>query len=129
MADIIIREATKNDIEIIQQLTYAIWPVTYGSILSADQLNYMLELIYSKTSLQNQMHEGHHFLIVEDDRTPVAFADYGLLKDDVYKLHKIYVLQNQQGKGIGKLLIDHVIKEIKEKNATALVLNVNRNNK
>ena len=129
MADIIIREATKNDIEIIQQLTYAIWPVTYGSILSADQLNYMLELIYSKTSLQNQMHEGHHFLIVEDDRTPVAFADYGLLKDDVYKLHKIYVLQNQQGKGIGKLLIDHVIKKIKEKNAMALVLNVNRNNK
>lgn len=124
-----IREATIDDISIIQNLTHKIWPVAYGEILSDDQLKYMLELIYSESSLQKQMNEGHHFLIVEEDNKPIAFADYGLLKDGVYKLHKIYVLPDQQGKSIGKLLINHVIDLVKQLHATALMLNVNRHNK
>lgn len=126
---IIIREATKNDIAIIRDLTHTIWPVAYGEILSKEQLKYMLELIYSESSLQKQMSEQHYFLIVEENKKPVAFADYGLLKDDVYKLHKIYVLPEMQGKSIGKLLINHIVQKIKKEHATALLLNVNRNNK
>jgi len=129
MSDLKIREATINDIPTINQLAHEIWPTTYSEILSADQLKYMLELIYSEPSLKKQFEEGHHFLIVEEDKQAIAFADYSLLKDVVYKLHKIYVLPNQQGKGIGKLLIEYVIKKVKENNGGALVLNVNRNNK
>ena len=128
-SNIIIRNATKDDIPVIYELAHAIWPQTYSKILSVQQLDYMLELIYSKASLEKQFDEGHHFLIAEEDYKPVAFADYSLLKDDVYKLQKIYVLSNQQGKGIGKLLIEHVIQKIKEQKATALLLNVNRFNK
>ena len=129
MSDLKIREATRNDISTINQLAHEIWPTTYSEILSADQLKYMLELIYSETALQKQFKQGHNFLIVEEDKKAIAFADYSLLKDGVYKLHKIYVLPNQQGKGIGKLLIEYVIKKVKENNGGALVLNVNRNNK
>lgn len=129
MSAIVIRKATSDDIQIIQDLTHAVWPVTYGKILSTQQLKYMLELIYSTTALQNQMQQNHNFLIVEEDKKPIAFADYGLLKDDVYKLHKIYVLPDQQGKSVGKILINHVIDLIKQQRATSLVLNVNRYNK
>jgi ribosomal protein S18 acetylase RimI-like enzyme len=128
-SNIIIREATIKDIPLINQLAYAIWPFTYKEILSPNQLDYMLELIYSEASLQKQFNKEHHFLIVEKDNKPVAFADYSLLKDAVYKLNKIYVLQNLQGKGIGKLLIENVIERVKAKHATALLLNVNRYNK
>ena len=127
--NIIIREAGKNDIQTIHQLAHVIWPHAYKKILSQQQLHYMLELIYSELSLQKQFDAGHNFLIAQENNTPIAFADYGLLKDDIYKLHKIYVLSNQQGKGIGKILIDHVIEKVKEQKANALVLNVNRNNK
>jgi len=125
---IIIREATKDDIKTIHELANEIWPVTYGEILSADQLQYMLEMIYSESSLQKQFIEGHNFIIVEEDKNPIAFADYSLLRDNVYKLHKIYVLPNQQGKGIGKMLIEYVIEKVKENKGSAIVLNVNRNN-
>ncbi len=128
-SNIIIRVATEKDIHLINQLAHSIWPFTYKEILSPAQLNYMLESIYSEASLQKQFNEGHHFLIVEENNKPVAFADYSLLKDAVYKLNKIYVLQNLQGKGIGKLLIEDVIERIKANNATALLLNVNRHNK
>ncbi|MBS1745925.1 MAG: GNAT family N-acetyltransferase [Bacteroidetes bacterium] len=124
-----IRQATINDIPLIQDLTYTIWPVTYGSIVSKEQLKYMLELIYSDASLQKQMQEGHHYIVVEDDKKPVAFADYGFLEDKIFKLHKIYVLPDQQGKSIGKFLINQVIDFVKQAGATTLVLNVNRHNK
>ncbi|MEO8711570.1 MAG: GNAT family N-acetyltransferase [Parafilimonas sp.] len=126
---IIIRKAEKIDIPTIHQLAHAIWPHAYSKILSQQQLTYMLELIYSETSLQKQFDAAHNFLIAEENNTAIAFADYGLLKDDIYKLHKIYVLSNQQGKGIGKILINHVVEQIKKQKASALVLNVNRNNK
>ncbi|MFT4155603.1 GNAT family N-acetyltransferase [Parafilimonas sp.] len=129
MINLQIREAGIKDITLIQRLTYAIWPVTYSSILSQQQMAYMLELIYSNASLQKQMQEGHHFLIVEEEGEAVAFADYGLLKKGVYKLHKIYVHPNRQGKGIGRLLIDHIVEIIKKQQASSLLLNVNRNNK
>ncbi len=128
-SNIIIREATEKDIPLINQLAHTIWTFTYKEILSPAQLDYMLGLIYSEASLQKQFSEGHNFLIVEEDKKPVAFADYSLLKDAVYKLNKIYVLQNLQGKGIGKLLLENVVKRVKAKYATALLLNVNRYNK
>lgn len=127
--NITIRNATKDDIKLVHELAHKIWPEAYKEILSQHQLKYMLELIYSKSALQKQFIEGHNFLIAEEDGKPIAFADYSLLKDGIYKLHKIYVLSNQQGKGIGKILIGHIINKIKQKNAAALLLNVNRNNK
>lgn len=124
-----IRTAAEKDIPLIRRLAVAIWPVTYGAILTSAQLQYMLELIYSEHALQKQMHEGHQFLIVEEEGKAVAFADYSELKDSVYKLNKIYVLPQQQGKGTGKFLLESVIGEVKKLKASSLWLNVNRHNK
>ncbi|MEP6682348.1 MAG: GNAT family N-acetyltransferase, partial [Parafilimonas sp.] len=118
-SNIIIREANKNDVSIIRELAHKIWPSTYDEIVSSDQLKYMLELIYSESSLQKQFDEQHHFLIIEEDKQAIAFADYSLLKDDIYKLNKIYALPSEQGKGIGKLLLNDVIKRVKQKGATS----------
>jgi len=127
--NIIIRNASKDDIPLIHELADTTWRVAYKEILSPKQLEYMLELIYSEPSLQKQFDTGHRFLIVEEDERPIAFADYNHLKENIYKLQKVYALPGQQGRGIGKLLINHVIEKVKEKGATALLLNVNRYNK
>lgn len=56
-----IREASIEHIPAINKLAHTIWPVTYKDIISARQLEYMLELIYSPDSLLKQMDEGHRF--------------------------------------------------------------------
>ena len=89
----------------------------------------MLELIYSEASLQKQMDEKHHFIVVHEGNLPVGFASYGETVPQIYKLHKIYLLPNQQGKGTGRFVIDNVITSIKSRGAKRLQLNVNRNNK
>jgi len=126
-----IRFADVHDINTIGFLAQQIWPETYKDILSAEQLSYMINMFYSPASLKNQMvDQRHKFILLEDEDNPVGFASYSLIKKPgIYKLHKIYVLTNQQGKGLGKTLLDFIVSDIKPQRATALQLNVNRNNK
>lgn len=123
-----IQYATTADIPLIRELALKIWPQTYASILSADKITYMLELMYSPGSLAKQMEEGAQFIVITDDKDPVAFASYQEIHPGIFKLHKIYVLISRQGKGTGRFIIDHILTEIKKKKGTALQLQVNRNN-
>jgi diamine N-acetyltransferase len=123
-----IRHTTTADIPLIRELTFRVWPQTYREILTNEQIDYMLEMMYSPSSLEKQMQDGCSFIIVYANETPVGFASYQLIGNNVAKLHKIYVLPSQQGKGTGNFLLDYIIKQVKEKGAASLQLQVNRNN-
>lgn len=125
-----IKKATIKDIPLIRELTFRVWPQTYASILTQKQIDYMLEMMYSESSLQKQMTEqGCQFIIVFENGNPVGFASYSEEESHRWKLNKIYILQNQQGKGTGKFVINYIIEIIKKQNATSLFLQVNQNNK
>lgn len=124
-----IRNASPEDIPLIRELCFKVWPQTYALILTQDRIDYMLEYMYSTHSLQNQMNAGSQFIFVYDDEEPVGFAAYLPKEHGIYKLDKIYILPSQQGKGTGRFVIDYIINEIKQKGATSLQLQVNRNNK
>jgi diamine N-acetyltransferase len=124
-----IRDADINDIPLIRELCFKVWPQTYSHLLTKEQIDYMLELMYSKASLERQMTEENcRFIFVCDNNEPVGFASFSEIEPAIYKLHKIYILQNQQGKGTGKFVLDYIINTIKPKGATALRLQVHRKN-
>jgi len=124
-----IRKATADDIPLIRELCYKVWPQTYASILSQDKIDYMLEYMYSAASLKKQMDDGSQFILVYEDDEPVGYAAYLHKGHNIYKLDKIYVLQSQQGKGTGRFIVNYVVDEIKKKGAIALQLQVHRQNK
>lgn len=124
-----IRNATAADITLIRQLTFKVWPQTYAAILSKEQIDYMLKMMYSEDSLEKQMIDGCRFIIVYDNTEPAGFASYQEIEPCIFKLHKIYVLASQQGKGTGRFLINHIINDIRQHGAKALQLQVNRYNK
>ena len=124
-----ILNASTDDIGLIRELTFNIWPQTYAAILSTEQIAFMLDMMYSEASLKKQMQEGSQFIIVYDDKVPVGFASFKETEPNVYKLDKIYILPSQQGKGTGKFVVGYIIAELKNKNAKALQLQVNRYNK
>jgi GNAT superfamily N-acetyltransferase len=124
--------ATANDYKTIQEIAYQTWPATYGEILSKEQLDYMLNTFYSEAALnENVTHKGHHFLLVKEENEVLGFASYEHNYDQKQqtRIHKIYILPQTQGKGIGKFLIDAVENLATENNSLALSLNVNRFNK
>lgn len=123
-----IRTATAADIPLIRDLTYRVWPQTYRSILTEAQIDYMLEMMYSVASLEKQLQDGAVFLVVYEGDIPVGFASYQETAPALFKLHKIYILPSQQGKGTGRFVIDHVLRIIRQAGGRALQLQVNRNN-
>ena len=124
-----IRNASVDDIQLIRELTFKVWPQTYAAIISQQQIDHMLEMMYSEISLKKQMEDGSQFIVVCNDDEPVGFASFQETAPAVYKLHKIYILASQQGKGTGRFAIDDIITEIKQMGATALQVQVNRHNK
>jgi len=124
-----IRKASPNDIGLIRELCLQVWPQTYASIISPEQITYMLEMMYSEASLQQQMQNGALFIIVYDKNEPVGFTSYQEVKPGIVKLHKLYVLPSQQGKGTGRFIINYIIAATKQDNIIAIQLQVNRRNK
>jgi diamine N-acetyltransferase len=123
-----IRSATINDIAIIQDIAQRTWPVAYGDIISKDQLDYMLNLMYSDDSLKNQMQKGHQFYLFEIAGNSIGFASVSNEGDAIFKLNKLYVLPSIQKTGAGKALLEKVIEHTKAENGKQIILQVNKQN-
>jgi len=124
-----IEEIDQKKISIIQELTLKVWPQTYGSIITREQIDFMLEMMYSTESLLNQMQSGHQFLLLTVNQEPLGFASYGANNNsEEYKLHKLYLLPKKQHQGYGKALLLRVIDDVKKSGGKHLILQVNRNN-
>jgi ribosomal protein S18 acetylase RimI-like enzyme len=126
-----LKRAKEGDIPVIQEIANITWQPTYVPLLGQDQVDYMLDKMYNKGELLKQLSEGHVFLIAEQGMKAVGFASYSIIDHDnhVYKLHKIYVLPEAHGQGVGKLLMNEVVDQVRTAGAKSLCLNVNRSNK
>ena len=127
---ILLRKAKEQDLPVIQKIAALTWEPTYVPIIGRKQVDYMLEKMYSKAALLAQLMKGDIFLIAAMNGKDVAFASYSVEEhqDHVYKLHKLYVLPEKHGEGLGKLLINEVIEKVREAGGKRLELNVNRAN-
>lgn len=124
----------REQLPIVRDLAYAIWPSTYGKILSNAQLEYMLDTFYSIANLEKQMDNGQVFELLLEDNNVIGFVAYELncnfenLNQPLTKIHKIYLLPKTQGKGFGKFMIDEIVKIAKSNNQKGIYLNVNKYN-
>lgn len=120
-----------DEVQIVHDLAHRIWPHTFKDILTPAQIEYMLEMMYSIESLSKQINAGHQFLVWEENEKPVAYIgiEQNYPETGKLRIHKIYVLPEMQGTGLGTQLI-HLAKSIAiEHKCTSLHLNVNRFNK
>lgn len=127
-----IRKATLEDIEMINRLAWIVFPHTYKEILSPEQMEYMMDWMYSPENLHKQMTEdGHIYFLAFEGNEPAGYLSIQPEGEHTYHLQKIYVLPSFQGKKLGKLLFEHAIKAIKELHPEPcqMRLNVNRQNK
>ena len=145
MSEIIITRAGIGDRAFIRSVSERTWPSTYGHIISQEQIDFMLDWMYSDASLATQMENGCEFYIAsaQDENgelDPVGFCSVSPEeKDDddevkktenskAYKLNKLYVLPAAQGSGAGNTLLNKAIQVAKEAGATSLFLQVNKQN-
>ena len=126
-----IRKAGEADIPLIKNLAEIIWPEAYGEMLSAEQLRYMLDLIYSESALKKQINDGHKFIIALKDGIEIGFASFSRKSENtptVFRLHKIYVLPRQHAQGAGSLMLNYIYEKSIKTGGKQLELNVNKYN-
>jgi len=123
-----IRTADADDISIIREIAHHTWPIAYGSYISKAQLDYMLDMMYSDNSLQDQINNGHQFYIAEHNNIAVGFASVSKEEDNACKLNKLYVLPSAQKTGAGKALLLKTIEYAISHEACCLYLQVNKQN-
>jgi len=129
-----IRIATLDDIPAIQQIAYHTWPSTYGEIISEEQIKFMLDLMYSSESLEQQMIKGHQFFLFESDtlKTEVnevlGFASVSNESNRIFKLNKLYIIPTAQKTGAGKALLSAVKDYAIQNGGQQLILQVNKQN-
>jgi ribosomal protein S18 acetylase RimI-like enzyme len=125
-----IKKIAPEELAIIQEIAHKTWPDTFRNILSVTQIDYMLEWMYNLDTLSNQVKSGHEFYVFEEKNIVLGFIGIEPFHPDPdsLKIHKLYVLPESQGLGVGKQLIEKSKEVAFENGISNLVLNVNRFN-
>jgi GNAT superfamily N-acetyltransferase len=125
-----IRPASPDDIPVIVQLAQRIWRVHYPGIISPAQIEYMLATMYAPERIAAEMCDaGITWFLAEQEGVAVGFAAVGPTDEDlVAKLHKLYVLPEKQGCGIGRALLKAALAKAGSIGNDCLILAVNKRN-
>ena len=134
--DIEIKRAGNSDLQTIHDMAELVFRKTYRSILSAEQMEYMMDWMYSLANLERQVSQGHTYYIAWVGQEPQGYLS--VRKDcvepdgtEVWHLEKIYVMPSAQGTGLGRRFLETARKHVIDNKSAAkarIELNVNRNN-
>jgi hypothetical protein len=119
--------ADESDFSTIEKLARVIWDKHYITIISQQQIDFMLGKMYSFEALKKQTADGHKlYLIVNDSNEEIGFISTSSDEKKNFWLHKFYILQQKQHTGVGTLVFKRLFNELYE--ANSIRLNVNRQN-
>jgi GNAT superfamily N-acetyltransferase len=125
-----IRKASTDDISLINSIASVVWPATYSTMMSGEQLDYMFDMMYSPDSIRIQMTEKKHtYFILFDDNVAKGYISVHIVENTILYIEKIYVLPTAQGKGYGAMLIDKAKEFAETLSLNSMRLNVNRDNR
>jgi len=136
MNQMMLRTATLTDRALIRSISERTWPSTYGHIISQEQIDFMLDWMYSDESLEKQMDSGCVFYIASIKKENEQWDDVGFCSvgpeetesSKSHKLNKLYVLPAAQGTGTGKALLVKAIEFAKAAGSSSIFLQVNKHN-
>ena len=128
-AEVRIEPVGEAELPKVRALAESIWRVSYAGLLSPGQIEYMLAGMYSPERLLQDWQSGIVFEWPVVDGIPVGYmatqADPTAM---VLHLHKLYVLPEFQGKGLGGRLLEHAFQAACQAGCRKVRLHVNKGN-
>lgn len=138
LARVTIKRVVETDLPRIRSLAERTWRTSYAGLLSAGQIEYMLDWMYSPERLLQDFRGGVAFDWPVVEGEPVGFMATrpetgeptvpGGATGLALLLHKLYVLPEFQGKGIGSHLLDHAVQRAAKAGCCCVRLRVNKGN-
>ncbi len=118
--------AQEKDIPLISELASLIWWQHYPSIISNEQISFMLDKMYNTESLKQQMQtKNHQFYFVSNANDTLGFLSVNEEEKGNWFLNKFYIDQTKASKGLGSVAFNQLLELI---NPQTMRLTVNRQN-
>ncbi|NVN92233.1 MAG: GNAT family N-acetyltransferase [Desulfuromonadales bacterium] len=129
MNRIIIAPLAATAINQLIDVAHRAWHAHYPGIITVEQIDYMLQIGYNPAVITQEMErQGIAWFSIMDGTSMIGFMAVGPYETDIVKLHKLYLLPEYHGKGIGSLALARVEQVARDMNARRIVLNVNKQN-
>lgn len=126
MQDLKLISASVKDIDTINRLAVLIWNQYYIDIISQNQINYMLDLMYSSENLLEKIiNKNEEFYLIEKQNNYIGFLSVQNKRENSWFLNKFYINQDFASKGIGSKILNELKKML---SIEKLFLTVNRRN-
>lgn len=127
----IIRQATKEDVQALCEVHVRSWKETYQGIIKADYLRTLRP--EDKCALWSDVVETEEVLLAERDGEVVGFTCAGHQHGDDYpqyeaELYTIYLLAKEQGRGTGERLFEAAVQSVKRQGLRSMVVFVLNDN-
>ena len=123
-------KATEKNIPLSQDLAKRSWETAYADILSQEQMHFMLNTMYSEAEISEHLkNPNYHYYLVFDEVLNLfdGFLGYeNHYENQTTKLHRIYLVPESKGKGLGKKTLEFLNKKVKESGDSRIILNVNK---
>lgn len=118
---------TINEVDEVCKLAHQIWPSHYIPIIGERQVEFMLTNRYSKDEITNQIvSQLADYYLIKENNINVGYASVSKSSAGEYFLDKLYVLQQNQHKGLGYLALKEIMATYND--LSILRLQVNRLN-
>ncbi len=109
---VIVRKATKADIENIKAVHYEAWKETYDDLKSNEDFN--ADNLDDYIQMSEECYENAYVAILKDK--VIGFASFCMVDEkylgNVGEITAIYILKKYQGMGIGRYLIQHCFHDL-----------------
>ncbi|HDR7611732.1 TPA: GNAT family N-acetyltransferase [Bacillus mycoides] len=109
----VIREMKQEDIYAVQSVAKIAWHDTYEGIIPRVIQDNFLNEAYSDEKMKYRL-ENTHLFVAEEEGEVIGFANFSPIRlQNEAELGAIYLLPDQQGKGIGTALLQKGITTLK----------------
>ncbi|REK75596.1 GNAT family N-acetyltransferase [Paenibacillus paeoniae] len=122
------RIETDQQFKEVADMASEIWNEYYLSLISQEQIDYMLDKFQSVAAIADQIiHQGYQYYFVTANEENVGYIAVQLQQDKLF-LSKFYMLKQHRGKGYANHAMDYIIGLGKEHGLKSLCLTVNKGN-
>jgi RimJ/RimL family protein N-acetyltransferase len=123
------KRAEETDIPILRRLAGDIWRACYPSIITPEQIEYMLAWMYSEQTIREELAGGVVWELALRDGEPVGFLSFRFEPEDrKIKLNKLYLVPELHGRGLGQQMLSYAKAQAATLGAKQVYLTVNKGN-
>ena len=120
----------RSDFDAVAALARRIWLEHYIKIITREQIEYMLGGRFSAANLERYLDAPDRWMFVlRLDAELVGYCSYALTSvPRELKLEQLYLLPALHGRGLGRLMLEHVEADARRRGMQTLMLQVNKHN-